>query len=239
MRAWAAVHALADFFSKTKDPTWQRAPHAPPALPPQVAERAAGEGGDPPTLDPVADLKLNSLGEGKRNSALLNKQHEMHALACCACVPAWEAWACLARPAPGSVGRRTSRPPRSVPNLLHFQPNPLICLPPLPLQADLVGDLRLRAALATERAALPCHRDPLLPEMFAIVHRCAGMRPLRWGALECQHTTTLYPHPHALATHPPHHSPPHNHARPQRKGAGGAPGGGGAPHEQRGAAAAP
>ncbi|KAI3427058.1 hypothetical protein D9Q98_006998 [Chlorella vulgaris] len=60
----------------------------------RVAEDAAAQGGDPPALDPVADLKLNSL--------------------------------------------------------------------------DLVGDFRLRAQLAAERAAMPCHRDPLLPEMFAV-----------------------------------------------------------------------
>ena len=29
----------------------------------RVEETAAAEGGDPPVLDPVADLKLNSLGE--------------------------------------------------------------------------------------------------------------------------------------------------------------------------------
>lgn len=61
----------------------------------RVEEEAAAQGGDPPTLDPVADLRLNSL--------------------------------------------------------------------------DLVGDFRRRAQLAADRAAMPCHRDPLLPEMFAIV----------------------------------------------------------------------
>jgi hypothetical protein len=31
-----------------------------------------------------------------------------------------------------------------------------------------VGDFRRRAALAAERASLPCHRDPLLPDMLAL-----------------------------------------------------------------------
>ncbi|EFN56807.1 hypothetical protein CHLNCDRAFT_144334 [Chlorella variabilis] len=60
----------------------------------RVGEDAAAAGADPPTLDPVADLKLNSI--------------------------------------------------------------------------DLVGDLRLRAQLAAQQAAMRCHRDPLLPEMLAI-----------------------------------------------------------------------
>ncbi|KAL4444150.1 hypothetical protein ABPG75_011887 [Micractinium tetrahymenae] len=61
----------------------------------RVGETAEQEGGDPPVLDPVADLKLNSI--------------------------------------------------------------------------DLVGDLRARASLAAQRAALPAHRDPLLPELLAVV----------------------------------------------------------------------
>ena len=32
-----------------------------------------------------------------------------------------------------------------------------------------MGEFRLRAALAAERAALPAHRDPLLPELLAVV----------------------------------------------------------------------
>ena len=57
-----------------------------------------------------------------------------------------------------------SLPPATKPT----QPLPL----PLPSSCtDLVGDFRLRAALAAERATLPCHRDPLLPEMYAIVRR--------------------------------------------------------------------
>lgn len=61
----------------------------------RVGETAAEEGADPPVLDPVADLKLNSI--------------------------------------------------------------------------DLVGELRLRASLASQRASLPAHRDPLLPELLAVV----------------------------------------------------------------------
>ncbi|KAL4421866.1 hypothetical protein ABPG77_003668 [Micractinium sp. CCAP 211/92] len=61
----------------------------------QVGETAEREGGDPPVLDPVADLKLNSI--------------------------------------------------------------------------DLVGELRRRASLAAQRASLAAHRDPLLPELLAVV----------------------------------------------------------------------
>ena len=37
------------------------------------------------------------------------------------------------------------------------------------LRADLVGDVRERSRLASARAALLAHRDPLLPEMVAMV----------------------------------------------------------------------
>lgn len=41
-------------------------------------------------------------------------------------------------------------------------------LPPS-CHTDLVGDVRERARLSALRAALPAHRDPLLPEMAALV----------------------------------------------------------------------
>ena len=117
----------------------------------RVEETAAAEGGDPPVLDPVADLKLNSLGEWAGGGGG-GVQHVLAAVQCsCMCVCSWALVGLVA------AWREEEMPTRPA----------LPCLP-----ADLVGDFRLRAQLAAQRAAMPCHRwvagcQPSLPRALA------------------------------------------------------------------------
>lgn len=149
-----------------------------------VGEAAQQEGGDPPTLDPVADLKLNSIGGRSQLEAWLLFEPAGLVLAADCRPPRPPSVACCCLVVLRACCQaRSSRPALCWPFLW-----PVLCcqhratfecaaLPGSPTHpcgrsshlADLVGELRRRASLAERRSALRPHRDPLLPELLAVV----------------------------------------------------------------------